>query len=551
MKIFSNYNTVLTDGQRKDRKKELLLGIMSGILLGLSYPPVPLPFLSLFAFIPFFFVAEKRTSLGSLNRFAFLTLFIFNLITLYWVGSWTKEADPFLMISGAVLLFFNPFIYLLAPTLYHLSRKSFGERWALFLFPFYWISFEFLYSLTDLRFPWLTLGNSLTYFNTFIQIADITGVYGLSLVILFINIFLYLSIKNLKETKRIDNRFAMGAVTLFFVVLLYGNLRINNFTIADKKIKVGLIQPDLNPWHKWKDGNLSEQLSQYLKLSQDAVGRGAKLIIWPESALPVYLLGGSYDTEVSRIKEFVSSKNIFLLTGMPDLNLYFNRNEAPEDAKKTRGGVLYTSYNSILFFSPYSNEIQKYGKIKLVPFGEHVPFVEELPFLGDFIKWEVGISSWNVGKSRTVFSSGQVDDSLLKIGGVICIESIYPEFVSGFVKGGANLIVVVTNDSWYGNSSGPYQHKEISVLRAVENRRTLVRTANGGVSCIIDPMGRTVSSTKLFTKDVLVGHAAIQEGMTFYTKHPFIIPFLASAVSIGTILFFLYLKISKKVYKKS
>lgn len=551
MKIFNKYRIALTPQQRKERKKDLLLGILSGVLLGLSYPPVPLPFLSFFAFIPFFFVMEKRETLASLNRFTYFTLFFFNLITLYWVGSWTKEADPFLMISGAALLFFNPFFYLIVPTLYHFSKKSFGKKTALFLLPFYWVTFEYLYSITDARFPWLSLGNCLPYFNTFIQIADIVGVYGLSLIILFINIFLYLSIKDLPLTKKIKNAFAFAALAIFFVVMIYGTIRLNSFEISENKVKVGLIQPDLNPWDKWKAGSVNEQLDLYISLSEKAVNQGAKLIIWPESALPVYLLSGNYDKEVIRIHQFASSNNINLMTGMPDVNFYFNKNESPKDAKETKSGVLYTSYNSILLFTPNSHNIQKYGKIKLVPFGEHVPFVEQFPFLGDFIKWEVGISSWNVGRDQTVFNFNNARNFPLKVGGVICIESIYPEFVAGFVQRGANLIVVVTNDSWYGHSSGPFQHKEISILRAVENRKTVVRTANGGVSCIIDPLGRTISSTKLFTRDVLVGDTAIQDGITIYSRFPLVFPLLSSFISIGTVLFFIYKKFSTKLKKKS
>ena len=550
MKFLNRYRVVLTREQKKERKRDLLLGILSGVLLGLSYPPIPLPFLSFFAFIPLFFLLEKRETLASLNRITYFSLFFFNLITLYWVGSWTKEADTFLMISGAALLFFNPFFYLVIPALYHLSKKSFGKKTALLLFPFYWVSFEYLYSLTDLRFPWLTLGNSLPYFNTFIQIADIAGAYGLSLIILFINIFLYLSLKDLSVTRKINNTFALMAIGIFFVVMIYGTVRVSNFPIAEKKIKIGLIQPNLNPWDKWKAGNLDDQLDQYITLSEDAVQQGAKLIIWPESAMPVYLLSGNYENQVNRIHQFVSSRDVYLMTGMPDINFYFNDKESPAEAKQTKSGVLYTSYNSILLFSPNLLDVQKYGKIKLVPFGEHVPFVEQLPFLGDFIKWEVGISSWNVGHDQTVFDLKKTNDKSLKAAGVICIESIYPEFVAGFVQKGANLIVVVTNDSWYGHSSGPFQHKEISVLRAVENRKTVVRAANGGISCIIDPLGRTVSSTKLFTKDVLVGEASIQEGLTIYSRYPLVIPLLSSFISIFTILFFIYKKLSTKPKKQ-
>ena len=550
MKYFKIFRIPQTPEQKKENRTNLLFGLLSGVLLGLSFPPFPLPFISFFAFIPFFFVLEKKDSLASINRFSYFMLFFFNLITLYWVGGWTKETDSFLMISGVALLFFNPLFYLIVTSLYYFSKKVFGKKTALFLFPFYWVLFEYLYSLTDLRFPWLTLGNCLPYFNRFIQIADVVGVYGLSLIIIFINVFLFLSVKNWKETKKINFNYLITAAAIFFIVLIYGTIRVNSFEQGDNKIKVGLIQPNFNPWNKWQAGKVNEQLDLYLSMSEQAINKGAKFIIWPESALPVYLLSGNYEIEVARINQFVSSKNIYLMTGMPDVNFYFNKSESPKDAKETKSGVLYASYNSILLFSPNSPVIQKYKKIKLVPFGEHVPFVEQFPFLGQFIKWEVGISSWNVGKEKIVFDFNEPENTPIKVAGVVCIESIYPDFVADFVKAGANFIVVVTNDSWYGYSSGPFQHKEISVLRAVENRKSVVRAANGGVSCIIDPLGRTISETKFFTRDILVGDAVIQNGLTFYSRYPLIFPLIASFISIITILFFIYTKILTKLKKR-
>ena len=547
MKLFKLFRIPVTPEQRKERKKQWTLCIISGVLIGISFPPIPLPFLIFFAFIPYFFVLQKRGTLGSINRATYLTTFVFTLITLYWVGSWTKEADPFLMISGVLLLFVNPALYLIPSTLFYFAQKVFNRKVALFLLPLFWVSFEYAYSLTDLRFPWLTLGNSLPYFNRFIQIADIIGVNGLTLIILYINILLYLSMVERKRDKKLFVRYSVIASVLFFIPLIYGAVKVASYVEPQKKIKIGLIQPNLDPWDKWQGRNLDEQLDLYLSLSTVAVNQGAQLVVWPESALPVYLLSGNYPDEVNRIHKFVDMHNIYLMTGMPDANFYFDLKKAPPEAKPLGGGdAAYTSYNSILYFTPHSSEIVKYQKIMLVPFGEKVPFVEELPLLGDLIKWQVGISSWNVGKEKVVFNMKDA-----KIGGIICIESIYPDFVAGFVEKGASLIAVVTNDSWYGYSSGPFQHKEISVLRAVENRRTVVRAANGGVSCMIDPMGRIINSTKLFTKAVLVVDAPLNNEETFYTMHPLIIPLFCSSVSIITILFFTYIKLSQKIKKRS
>ncbi len=533
----------LTLEQKKNKKKELLLGLISGILLGISFPPIPLPFLIFFSLIPYLYVIEKKEKLSSVNRFTYFTIFFFSLITLYWVGSWTKEADPFLMISGILLMFINPAIFLIPSTLYFLCKKLYDKNIALFLMPLFWVSFEYAYSLTDLRFPWLALANSLAYFNWFIQIADIIGSYGISLLIFYINIFLYLFIKNYKDDKNTRLRYALIAIVFFVIPVAYGMNKTFTYQHSQKRIKVGLVQPNLNPWNKWEEGDLDRQLELYLSISQKAVDRGAKLIVWPESALPVYLLSGNYPYEVERVRQFTDSNNVYLMTGMPDAYFYFDLSKAPKDAKRLRNGnVAYTSYNSILLFSPFSSNVQKYRKIKLVPFGEKVPFVEYLPFLGELIKWEVGISSWNVGKSQTVF-----DLLNFKVAGVVCFESIYPDFVSNFVRKGAELLIVVTNDSWYGYSSGPFQHKEFAALRAIENRRTVIRAANGGISCIIDPLGRTISQTKLFTRNVLVDYAELRKEITFFTKYPLIIPLLTSIVSLTILILYFIKKLLKKL----
>ena len=533
MRLFKR--KIRTEEEKKENRRRLLMGAVTGIFMGISFPPFPFPYLLFAALVPYFFIIEKEERLGAISRITYFTFFFFNLITLYWVGSWTKEADPFLMISGAVLLFFNPMLFLIPSTLFYYARKTFDLKTAFLLFPFFWVFYEFIYTLTDLRFPWLTLANGAAKFNLFIQGADIYGAYGVSLLILFSNVFFFLSIKEMFALKKYFNSMLAAAVLVVLIPVIYGAVQVKLYSEPKKKIKVGLIQPDLNPWSKWQGGNLSQQVSLYLSLSDSAIAKGAKLIVWPESALPVYLLAGNYPSSEQRIHEFVDSRRIHLLTGMPDAVFYFDKTKAPEDAKKvTNSETLYSTYNSILLFKPNTLQVQRYGKIMLVPFGERVPFIDTFPFLGDWIKWNVGITSWNVGKEKKVFT---LNDST-KIGGVICIESIYPDFVSEFVKKGAELLAVVTNDSWYGYSSGPFQHKEISVLRAVENRRSVLRAANGGISCIIDPTGKTAAATGLFTKEILVGEAGIYDKLTFYTSYPFIIPLLVTIISVGMILIF-------------
>ena len=531
-KIFKSYKTI---EQKKQNKKELILGLVSGIMLGLSFPPIPLPYLLFVALIPYIVVIEKRSSLAEINRFTYFTIFFFNIITLYWVGSWTPDADPFLMIAGSVLMFFNPLVFLIPSTLYYFARKFLNKRIALLLLPWFWLFYEYIYSVSDFKFPWLSLSNGLPYFTSYIQIAEIIGSYGLTILIVYANIFAYLAWKSITTEKKNKFLYSIVYLLLIFLPILYGTFKLNLHTNYESKISVGLIQPNINPNKKWEMGNINEQVNLYVEMTKEAIDKGAELIIWPETALPVYLLTGRYEKQSKYIQDFVDSTSIPILTGMPHANFFFDSTKAPIDAKplKNSSGA-YTSYNSILFFSP-NKAVKQYGKIKLVPFGEKVPLVEIVPILGKWIKWNVGISSWNTGKDTLVFSHKSKEVNY-NIGGIICIESIYPDFVSAFVKNGADFIAVVTNDSWYGNSSGPYQHKEISVLRAVENRRSVVRGANGGISCLIDPFGRTVAETEMFTKTVLIGEVELNTEETFFSKYPLLFPNSSIIVAVFIIL---------------
>ncbi|MBK8945311.1 MAG: apolipoprotein N-acyltransferase [Ignavibacteriae bacterium] len=531
-KIFRSYKS---REQKKENRKELLFGLISGILLALSFPPIPMTYLIFSALIPYLIVIEKRNTLAEINRFTYFTIFFFNIFTLYWVGSWTKDADPFLMLSGSILMFFNPIVFLIPSTLYYFAKKYLNKNIALFLLPWFWLFYEYIYSITDFKFPWLSLSNALPYLTSYVQIVDIIGSYGLTVLIIYTNIFAYKLFQNYNENKKCKFNYAILFILILIIPIIYGMIKINNYKKSTKKVKVGLVQPNLNPNKKWEVGNLNEQINLYLELSNEAIKKNAELIIWPETALPVYLLLDSYKNETLKIQNFVDSNKISILTGMPHANFFTDSLSAPEDAKPMKNSkYFYTSYNSILFFSP-NKKVEQYGKIKLVPFGEKVPLVDIFPVLGKWIKWNVGISSWNTGTDTVVFSTKN-NFSNYKVGGVICIEAIYPDFISAFVDKGAEFISVVTNDSWYGNSSGPYQHKEIHVLRAVENRRSLVRAANGGISCIINPLGETLSDTKMFTKTILVGDVELRSDKTFFTEHPLLLPYISIVITFFVII---------------
>lgn len=556
-RLFFKNKVQLTVDEKKRLTRHRLLLILSGVMLGLSFPPFPFPFqlIMFVGLVPYLIVLEQKKTLAEISRATYLAFFVFSVITVYWVGSWQKGTDPFLMIAGGALLFFNPLLFLIPSTLYYLAKRSFNGPFALLAFPFFWITYEYFYMLTDISFPWLTLGSGMSHFTIFIQVADLIGAVGLSVIIVYINILVYKSYQSFVNKNNGYGIYAAGIILIFFAVLYYGSFRLSTFKVSQNKVRVGLIQPNLDPWNKWELSSLDETLNLYLSLSKKAVKNGAELIVWPETALPVYLMSPAYYPEKDSIYSFLKENKVHLLTGMPDIKYYQTNEKIPPDAKYSKaGGFYYSIYNGILLLSPDTRKVERYGKMKLVPFGEKVPFSEHIPFLGRLFSWGVGISGWNVGRDTVVFNvpmkikSGTRDENYdLKINGLVCYESVYPYFVTGFVKKGTDLITVVTNDSWYGKSSGPYQHKEIAVLRAVENRKSVIRAANGGISCIIDPLGRTLAETRLFTRTELTGNVPVQEGSTFFSKYPMILPTFASYLSICVFLFFLILKFRKKL----
>lgn len=518
---------------KRDFFINLILAILSGLLLGLSFPPLKLGFLVYIALVPLLILVNRVKSYLQLLRFSYLSLLIFHIISLYWIGGWSSKTDPFMMIGSVALILVHPIFYWIPIVFYYFIRKHLGNKTAYFAFPFLWNSLEYLRSVDETAFPWLTLGNTQSYYLPLIQVTSIIGVYGLSFLIVLINVLFYIAYKNFRYE---SFRFTLNKLSIIVIILIslfiYGKVILNDAIYDGKKIRVGVIQPDFDPWEKW-DGEVDNQLDIYLQLSDSAYKKGAELIVWPESALPVYLLSGNYPNQVQKIKDFTRTRNLAIITGLPLVHFYFSKEQAKRDSKISRdSSYYYDTYNGVVLFLSNSDSIQEYGKINLVPFAERAPYLRYLPFLGDLIKWSVGISNWSVWNKQTIFSYKSREVDTVKFSAVVCYESIFPSFTSEFVKNGAEFLVVVTNDSWYGRSSGPYQHKEYSVFRAIENRRWIVRSANGGISCIIDPFGRTIDATNLFERTYLVGDIYLNNDLTYYVQYRDLISYCSIFVSL-------------------
>lgn len=517
---------------KSDLFKNIFLAILSGVILSLSFPPFKTGFFAYFGLVPILIFLNRAKNYRELLIFTYLSMLIFHALTLYWIGGWTSKTDPFMMIGSVALILVHPFFYWLPFVFFFLIKRHLGNKSALFTFPFLWNSLEYLRSVDETAFPWLTLGNTQSYYLPIIQVTSIIGVYGLSFVIVVFNVLIYVAYKNFRYE---SFRFTLNKLAIITIVLvsffIYGKVILNDAIYDGKKIRVGVVQPDFDPWEKWED-EVNPQIDVYLQLSDSAVQKGAELIVWPESALPVYLLSGNYPEEVRRIKNFCREKNVAIATGLPLVHFYFSKEQAKEDSRISKdSSYYYDTYNGVVLFLPDSDLIQEYGKMNLVPFAERAPYLRYLPFLGDLIKWSVGISNWSVWDEQTVFNYKTRDGDTAKFSAVVCYESIFPSFNSEFIKKGAQFLVIVTNDSWYGKTSGPYQHKQYAVFRAIENRRWIVRSANGGISCIIDPYGRTIFETNLYERTYFVDDIYLNSEVTYYVQYRDIISYFASIIS--------------------
>jgi apolipoprotein N-acyltransferase len=519
--------------------------LLSGVLTGFAFPPIPFPITAFFGMVPFLIVLHRREKLVDINRAAYLYGFFTGIVSLYWVGAYTVAKDPFLMIAGGLMLFANPIFFVIPSTLYYaISQfKPIGKKNAIFFLPFFWATYEYFYMNIDVNFPWINLSNTLPYFQIFYKISDIIGALGITIVLVYINILLFKLWLKWRDEKKVD-RMALRFLNVLILVPIFYGVISRDDEVNKETLKVGLIQPNLDPYEKWLGGNLSEIIDNYFALSDKAIKQGAKLVIWPETALPAYLMNGQYDSQLQKIYKYVDSNKINLLTGMPNLKVFQKGEAFPSDAKSSPGtDFKYASYNSVLLFTPGNRIVQQYGKVKLVPFGERTPYIDQIPILGDLVKWGVGISSWNVGQDTLIFrmkAKTSKSEREITFGALICFESVFPYYVAEFTKRGAEFFAVVTNDSWYGNTSGPYQHKEFSALRAIENHRSFVRAANGGISCLIDEGGNTISSTNMYETNVLVVDVPLNNRGTAFVSTTSALPYFCYGISLLALLTWLF-----------
>jgi len=340
------------------------------------------------------------------------------------------------------------------------------SNFSVFIFiPSVWVFLEYVRSHLLTGFPWAILGYS-QYLNLpVIQIADFFGVWGVSFLIMLMNVAI-LKMLWLKK-KRMFSKLKLISVIIFLVfslVFCYGFWRISSrdYLHLAKKIKISVIQANISQELKWNLSARAFIMQRYFQLTNEAIRENPELVIWPEAAIPVVL---ENEPEYYRsLKDYVRIIQKPLLFG----------------AVTSKKGLYY---NSAILLSDNGNLLNKYDKLHLVPFGEFVPFRGFLKFLDTIAP----IGDISKGKSYTIF--GIPED----FGVLICFEDVFPELARRFVGFGARFLINITNDAWFGKTPEAYQHLSASIFRAVENRVNVVRAANTGVSAFISPIGKIVS----------------------------------------------------------
>lgn len=531
------------------------LAILSGVALALAFPPMPFFLLALIAFIPIFIILNNEEETKKF-RYIYLTFFIYHLGTNYWISSWQETTDPYLFWSGIILDFVHPFFFFVPFIIYNLLRKIIDKQTLLYFFPLIWVTFEWLHSLGDLGYPWLTV--AFTQFNNYywFQVVDITGIWGASLLILYINVFFYkISEEIMKTDKKTLNSTILKNIAIIILMLLlpttYGFFITKKFDYEkeikeNKKIKIGLIQPNIDPWDKWEKNNL-EQIKLHFIL-QDSISKkhpDINLFIWNETAIPAISISINRDLQFDFIQYQLKKNNAALLTGFAqyeflnktDENLPATARPFPFDTSQ-----LFCSYNSAILLTPNTNDtLQVYHKQRLTPFAEGIPFVEYLGFAQKFLTWDVGISTWEKGKEIKNFNLN-IENQNIAIAPIICIESIFPDFVRKFVQQGAEIITIITNDAWYNYTFGPKQHYMLAATRAIENRRYIARCANSGVTGFISPTGKTIECAEPYQTTAITKTIPALKEKTLYTTYGDFLPKTCALIILITAIIMLFLR---------
>ena len=418
---------------------------------------------------------------------------------LYWTSFVVVQYGGLPLPVGITVMVALCLAFALFPALFGWAQgrvcRSFGTA-GLLAAPFLWVSTELLRVHTFFEFPWCLLGYSQYRNLPVIQVASVGGVYGVSFIVASSSALLAFATRAKEGSRR---RAAFFALIGIVGGAWAGGAWVMRRPLEESgRVRVGLVQGGIRQDEKWDKDAGWKHVLVHLDLTDQAAARDARLVVWPESAVP--FLYDENPAFAQTLRWTAQRLGIYLFFG--------------NDDREVSGGEERDLVGAKMI-DPTGNVVLRYHKIHLVPFGEYVPLQPIFTFGGRFgAKLVRQVSDFVPGTKAVV---GPVDGHL--VGGYICYEAIFPGLARRFAAAGAELLVNVTNDAWYGTTSAPHQHLAMAALRAVENRRYMVRAANTGITAVVDPFGRILAPTTLFDRTVLVRDVAFISGKSFYTRH--------------------------------
>jgi len=477
----------------------LALSTLSGLLLAASFPSLGYSFLAWFALVPLLLALRDQTVRTGLWLSAVFGL-VFFCGTVYWV---TNSVHVY----GHVPLLPATLITLLLCVILALFIAPFGgaavhirmSRPGLFFLaaPALWVTLEYARTHLFSGFPWALLGYSQYRSLPVIQVADVTGVYGISFLIVLVNAGIADVLADRKRYLPLVTASVMTAV-----VLGYGYYR-TSAPEGPGSIRMAVVQGNIEQDKKWDPAYQAEVIATYKRLTLKALEAKPDLVIWPETAIPFYFEGveDPYPALTDDLRRFIRSIGTPLLFGSPTYE------------KKDRR---YLLRNSAFLLDGDGRTKTVYHKIHLVPYGEYIPMKKVLFFVEKLVQ---AIGDFQTGTEYTVMRFRPAAGDDIAVSTVICYEIIFPDLVRRFVNNGATVMTTVTNDAWFGRTGAPYQHFSMAVLRAVENRVPVARAANTGISGFIDAKGRILEASPIFTEAVLTRSFTPGSTKTFYTRY--------------------------------
>ena len=511
--------------------KYIFLSLISALLLSISWPTYGIPFFIFFAFVPLLLMEQEISKFSKIHKkgwavfgLTYLAFFIWNVVTTGWLYHAKNPDGNNSLLAVAIPVIVNSLLMSLVFQLYYWYKKVRGTYFGLVFFVAIWLSFERFHLNWEFTWPWLNLGNSFSEYPQLIQWYDTIGATGGSFWILLINVFAFYTLR-IWQAGRIRKDLVKNISILTAIIVLPLLISIYKYNSYQEKpvgeVTTLLLQPKLDPYTEKYSKDSLQILGELLTLAEENSKTKVDFFIAPETAFPgngsLSENGFNKSTSIAIAKEFLGKhpQSIFL-TGASTHKFLFDEADTEDYSTKIQEGVWVNSYNSALQIIP-NQEVEVYHKAKLVPGVEIFPYIRYLkPILGDaMLDFGGANSSLGIDKERKVFSN---KFNKAKMAPIICYESIYGEYVTDYVKNGANLLAIMTNDSWWDNTEGHKQLLSYARLRAIETRREIVRAANSGISAHINARGDILQDTFYDDRTALLVKANLLEEKSIYTK---------------------------------